>query len=63
MIQVVRALAGLCCDGDHATTQTPPYAVLAIDGPDEAYIVLCSLCARHLMADLHAVLTAVERQP
>ena len=65
MVTITRALAGLCCDGPHATTQTPPYAVLAIDGPEDAYIALCLTCVQQLVTDLHKAMdppSSVERR-
>ena len=65
MVKVVPALQGLCCDGTHDIRQTPPYAVLAIDGPEDAYIALCLTCVQQLVTDLHKAMdlpSPVERR-
>jgi hypothetical protein len=56
MVTIVPALVGLCCDGAHVVTQTPPYAVLAIESTHNAYICLCLACARQLAEDIEALL-------
>ena len=59
MIQVVRVRSGLCCDGDHLATQTPPYAVLALEGDEDAYIALCGACAQHLVGEVLGFLQTI----
>jgi hypothetical protein len=60
MLHVVRALSGLCCESDHAVMSTPPYAVLAIDGPEDAYIAVCRVHATELITQLQAALQALD---
>jgi hypothetical protein len=56
MLTIAPALFGLCCDGAHDVTQTPPYAVLAIHGLENVYLCLCRTCAAQLVTDIQVFL-------